>query len=26
MWTYAHASDDDLMTGTKTLVRIHKIA
>jgi hypothetical protein len=26
MRTYVHASDDDLMTGTKTLARIHKIA
>src|SRR5262249_3632600 len=26
MRTYVHASDDDLMTGTRTLARIHKIA
>ncbi len=26
MRTYVHASDDDLMEGTKTLARIHKIA
>jgi integrase len=26
MRTYLHASDDDLMAGTRTLARIHKIA
>jgi len=26
MRTYVHTSDEDLMTGTETLARIHKIA
>ncbi len=26
MRTCVHASDDDLMAGTKTLARLHKIA